>query len=75
MTSDDLPRDNDGLGSLFAKVPAPVVVKPDTPGAPITIRLTGDVAPDAQLLTDAYALRDAEELRLGHSVMVIDWDT
>lgn len=74
MTSDDLPRDKGGLESLFAKVPARIVVKPDTPAAAITVRLTGDVATDTRLLADSYALRDAEELWLGHSVMFILWD-
>lgn len=74
MTSINLPRDKGGLVSLFAKIPAPIVVKPDTGAAPITVRLSGDAATDARLHADAYALRDAEELRLGHSVMLIVWD-
>lgn len=74
MSSDNLQSDRAGLESLFAKVSAPIAVKPDTPAAPITVRLTGDSATDAQLLADASALRDAEELRVGHSVMFIVWD-
>lgn len=74
ISSGNLPNDAGGLESLFAKVPAHRVVEPDTPAAPITVRLTGDAATDARLLADAYALRDAEELRLGHSVLLIVWD-
>lgn len=62
------------LAKLFSKVPAPIAVRPKTPAAPNTVRLTGDVATDARLLADAYALRDAEELRVGHSILLVVLD-
>lgn len=74
MSSNNLHSDQAGLESLFAKAPARIVVEPDTPAAPITVRLTGDAATDPRLLADAYALRDAQQLRVGHSVMVIVWN-
>lgn len=74
MSSDNLPSDNGGLESLFAKVPADVTVTPDAPAKPISVRLTGDTATDARLLADAYTLRDAKELRMGHSVLLMVWD-
>ena len=74
MSSNNLHIDQAGLESLFAKVPAPIAVKPDTPAVPITVRLTGDAVTDARLLADAYALRDAEELRMGQRVLLIVCD-
>jgi hypothetical protein len=72
MSSDDSrPPVDVCLAALFAKVPGGVAVEPDAPAAPITVCLTGNTATDARILSNARALRDAEELRLGHRVMLI----
>lgn len=59
------------LVALFGKITLRVAVRGKTPASPIVVHLTGNAEIDATLLSNAYALRDAEELRVGHSVLLM----